>query len=99
MFADRYGQSEHSAIPKKESVNSASPFIPADSISDKDGPASSYLDMVKHNTDVIAAALSKVGDAKVDSEQEDTNVSYWYLLVLLVPVVIFFIYRMVKSSI
>lgn len=70
----------------------------SDSISDKDGPASSYLDMVRHNTDVIATALSKAGGAKADSGQEGTDVTYWYLLILLVPVVIFFIYRMVKSS-
>lgn len=40
----------------------------ADSIGDKDSPAPTYLDMLKYNTDVIVAALSRAVDASKEEK-------------------------------
>lgn len=50
----------------------------ADSIGDKDSPAPTYLDMLKHNTDVIVAALTRENNTedKVISNEDGSN-SWW----------------------
>lgn len=47
----------------------------ADSIGDKDSPAPTYLDMLKYNTDIIVAALTKEKQdtSEIISEQEDSS--------------------------
>jgi len=57
----------------------------ADSIGDKDSPASSYLDMLKHNTDTIVKALStmKKETTTETEESETTNWLLWGVLGLL----------------
>ncbi len=53
----------------------------ADSIGDKDSPASSYVNMLKHNTDVIAAALNQ--EKVVISQEQNKGSNTWWLYGLL----------------
>jgi ABC-type Zn uptake system ZnuABC Zn-binding protein ZnuA len=57
----------------------------SDSIGDKDSPAPSYLDMLKHNTNTIVKALSAKKKAAVTEHQEEdsTNWLLWGVLALL----------------
>lgn len=57
----------------------------SDSIGDKDSPAPSYLDMLKHNTNTIVKALSAEKKAVVTEHQEEgaTNWLLWGVLGLL----------------
>ncbi len=57
----------------------------SDSIGDKDSPAPSYLDMLKHNTNTIVKALSAEKKAVVTEHQEEdsTNWLLWGVLALL----------------
>ena len=50
----------------------------ADSIGDKDSPAPSYLDMLKHNTDTLVKALSAEKKAVV-AEKEESGATNWLL--------------------
>lgn len=49
----------------------------ADSIGDKDGPASSYYDMLKYNTDVIVEALTKEISENKQEIVEDESAGGW----------------------
>lgn len=52
----------------------------ADSLGDKDSPAPTYLAMLKHNTDVIVAALSKDRPV-VSSMERDSGKPIWMYIV------------------
>jgi len=47
----------------------------ADSIGDEDSDAPTYIDMLKHNTDVIVAALTKQESAPVEEEHEQNSLA------------------------
>ncbi len=49
----------------------------ADSIGDKDSPANSYVNMLRHNTDVIVMALSATADQEEDPNGKEGNSSAW----------------------
>jgi len=51
----------------------------ADSIGDKDSPAPTYLDMLKHNTDVIVAALTRESNTENKSTPVEDGTSSWWL--------------------
>lgn len=51
----------------------------ADSLGDKDGPAGDYINMLKHNTDVIVKALSKVKQEAISTEGNAPETSNWLL--------------------
>ncbi len=59
----------------------------ADSIGDEDSPAPTYIDMLRHNTDVIVKALSRKVDTVVNEEGKDSagfgNIWLFGLLALL----------------
>ena len=69
----------------------------SDSLGEKDSPAGTYLDMIKHNVDTIVNALTK---AKKDESATDTDsgIMYWLLLLLVVLAVSFFLYKMMRSN-
>lgn len=60
----------------------------ADSIGDKDSPAPSYYDMLKHNTDVIVKALSQAMQEGIPEEKEG-NYGWIILALLMLPGFIF----------
>ena len=49
----------------------------ADSLGDQDSPASSYLKMMRHNTDVIVKALSRSVSNKGDIINTETGPKWW----------------------
>ena len=51
----------------------------ADSIGDADSPAPTYLDMLKYNTDVIVAALSRTDDAPNEELPAESSGGNWML--------------------
>lgn len=51
----------------------------ADSIGDKDSPAPTYLDMLKHNTDVIVAALTRESSPEISAIPSEEGGSSWWL--------------------
>ncbi|MFK7978936.1 MAG: metal ABC transporter substrate-binding protein [Saprospiraceae bacterium] len=51
----------------------------ADSIGDKESPAPTYIDMLKHNTDVIVTALSRKSNPEKTSTSKDESGSNWLL--------------------
>ncbi len=51
----------------------------ADSIGDKDSPAPTYIDMLKHNTDVIVAALTRESNTENESAPKEDGSSSWWL--------------------
>jgi len=51
----------------------------ADSIGDEESPAPTYIDMLKHNTDVIVAALSRESSAESSPAPDDESGSSWLL--------------------
>ena len=51
----------------------------SDSIGDKDSPAPSYLDMLKHNTDTIVKALNKEKQRVEVAENEENAGTNWLL--------------------
>ena len=55
----------------------------ADSIGDKESPAPTYIDMLKHNTDVIVAALSKKDTEANNAAPATESQSNWLLWGLL----------------
>lgn len=69
----------------------------ADSLSDKDGPASSYIKMIKHNTNTIVQALrsKNISDAKQTNDNSTKTLLYWLipLLIMIFGLSIFFISR------
>lgn len=67
----------------------------ADSIGDKDSPAPSYYDMLKHNTDVIVDALSAPNNYQKSKSSGNTLYLYAFLGILMV---IFLIVLVVKFS-
>ncbi len=54
----------------------------ADSIGDEDSPASSYIKMLRHNTDVITGALTRAVATPTDTDSRDAK-STWLLYGLL----------------
>lgn len=64
----------------------------ADSLGDKESPASTYLDMLKHNTDTIVKALTKE-KAKVVEVKAQTNWLMWGVVGLLLVGGLFFVAR------
>ncbi|MEM6321110.1 MAG: zinc ABC transporter substrate-binding protein [Bacteroidota bacterium] len=60
----------------------------ADSIGDKDSPAPTYIDMLKHNTDVIVAALTRVQEASVDSKPDSEESTNWLLWTIMASLLI-----------
>lgn len=68
----------------------------ADSLSDKDGPASTYVSMLRHNTDTIFEGLSQ---ERGESEVHESASTTWLWMLLLSPVIlvlIYFVYRMFR---
>lgn len=59
----------------------------ADSIGEKGGPGDSYIKMLRHNTDVIVAALSKAAPAPQHGTDQSQGGSMAYLLILGVVIV------------
>jgi len=53
----------------------------SDSIGSKDSPAPTYYDMLKHNTDVIVAALTATTKYEDHKKTGTTNTMYLYLLI------------------
>ena len=51
----------------------------ADSIGDDKSPASSYIDMLKHNTDTIVAALTRTQESAKENISEGGTGSSWWL--------------------
>ncbi|MEM1118944.1 MAG: zinc ABC transporter substrate-binding protein [Bacteroidota bacterium] len=51
----------------------------ADSIGDKDSPAPTYLDMLKYNTDVIVAALTREISEVIPAQSEENGGGSWLL--------------------
>jgi hypothetical protein len=51
----------------------------SDSIGDEDSEAPTYLDMLRHNTDVIVAALSTEKAEKADAETPEKEGSDWII--------------------
>jgi len=51
----------------------------ADSIGDDKSPASSYIDMLKHNTDTIVAALTRTQESAKENIPEGGTGSSWWL--------------------
>jgi ABC-type Zn uptake system ZnuABC Zn-binding protein ZnuA len=70
----------------------------ADSLSDKEGPAATYVSMLRYNTETIFEGLSK--ERENTSGVTDASASHtWLWLLLLAPVilvVIYFVYRMFR---
>lgn len=67
----------------------------ADSIGDKDGPAGTYYDMMKSNTDKIVAGLSRKIDPQQAAKEPQSNVFYLGILagVLLLGILLYFVGR------
>ena len=61
----------------------------ADSLSDKDGPATNYIEMIRYNTRTIAEALS--APSSVNENNEDSSqlsgMLYWIIPVLLMVII------------
>lgn len=51
----------------------------ADSIGDEESPAPTYIDMLKHNTDVIVAALSRESSTETTTTSDDKTQNNWLL--------------------
>ena len=51
----------------------------ADSIGDEESPAPTYIDMLKHNTDVIVAALSRESSTEETTTLDKKSKSNWLL--------------------
>ena len=51
----------------------------ADSIGDEESPAPTYIDMLKHNTDVIVAALSRESSTEETTTSDKKSESNWLL--------------------
>jgi ABC-type Zn uptake system ZnuABC Zn-binding protein ZnuA len=68
----------------------------ADSIGEKDGPASSYLDMLKYNTDVIVKALNvEMMDEQIEEVADSSVMKIWILMgLLLVPLLALLVHKM-----
>lgn len=70
----------------------------ADSLSDEDGPASTYLEMLRYNAETIAEGLSQGQAVSKPSGSENFT---WLWLLLLAPValaVILFLIRMIRQG-
>ncbi len=71
----------------------------SDSLSDKDGPASTYIDMLRYNTNTIFEGLSR-GRSAASNETNTAGGRTWLWILLLAPVVLivlFFVLRMVRK--
>lgn len=69
----------------------------SDSLGDKDSHAPTYLDMLKHNTDVIVKALRGEGVTETKIDQDDTSsnwILYGLLGLLLIGGMVFIIKKM-----
>ena len=71
----------------------------ADSIGDKDSPAGGYIEMLRHNTDVIVNALSKnnMQKTKIDTDDKSKDwIIYSVIALLMVGSLVFLIFYMRK---
>lgn len=66
----------------------------ADSLGEKDGPASTYQDMLKHNTDTIYEGLMRARDRGTGSESNSGP--SWLFIILIAPVVLIAAYFILK---
>ena len=68
----------------------------ADSIGEKDSPASSYLDMLKYNTDVIVKALNvEMMEEKIEEVAESSGMkTLIFMGLLLIPLMAFLVHKM-----
>lgn len=68
----------------------------ADSLSDPGGPASTYLDMLRHNTDVMVAALmrTQAPDTATKPAEAGTPLLLGIMAVLMVGSFVFMVYRL-----
>jgi len=60
----------------------------ADSIGDKKSPASSYIDMLKHNTDTIVAALTRTQKSTQENMPGEEEGSSWWLYAIIAGLLI-----------
>lgn len=60
----------------------------ADSIGDKDSPANSYVDMLRHNTDVIVQALTATTDSADTTEKEGSTSAWLYGIIVVAALLI-----------
>ena len=49
----------------------------ADSIGDEESPAPTYIDMLKHNTDIIVAALTRERSSEEENTPKEEGSSWW----------------------
>ena len=54
----------------------------ADSLGDKDSPASTYLKMLKHNIDTIVNGLTRQAKAEGEKVESNTKFAYWSYVLL-----------------
>ena len=71
----------------------------ADSLGDKDSPASTYYSMLKHNTDTIVKGLRENNSKKKEAESDDsTSVYFTYGIIgLIMILVLFFMIRKMNN--
>jgi len=60
----------------------------ADSIGDKKSPASSYIDMLKHNTNTIVTALTRTQKSTQENMPEEEEGSSWWLYAIIAGLLI-----------
>lgn len=71
----------------------------ADSLGDKDGPAGTYIGMMRHNTDVIVKALSGKGvtATKIDTDDTSSNMMIYGIIgALMLLSLLLFLWKMNK---
>lgn len=71
----------------------------ADSLGDKDGPAGTYIGMMRHNTDVIVKALSGKGvtATKIDTDDTSSNIMIYGIIgALMLLSLLLFLWKMNK---
>lgn len=69
----------------------------SDSLSDHEGPASTYIDMVKHNADTIVNALTKA-KKEAPAEGSGSGLMYWTVIALVIVAVSLFLFKMMRTA-
>ncbi|HLF65947.1 MAG TPA: zinc ABC transporter substrate-binding protein [Saprospiraceae bacterium] len=71
----------------------------SDSLSDKDGPAPTYIEMLRHNSDTIYEGLSRDrGEEMNEANASGSRIWLWFLLLApIVLTVVFFALRMIRK--
>jgi hypothetical protein len=67
----------------------------ADSLGDKDSPASTYIDMLRNNTDTIYDGLMR---ADSTDSTGGSSVKIWMWILLLAPVLIGIVYLLFRTT-